>query len=334
MKYQDTVEQADEKLQKTLGFLKQYRLPANPINYGVIYEYVSGDNLAVREQLDLDFKSGKTIDSYLMESLYKEFILQQDADSGELLKNVTTIVSATQRHAHKAQKDTNNYITMLDEGLLLLDKSDPLTSKQVVEKLMKVTSSMKGSQQILVKALRQAQAKTAELQKQVDELENNRQLDQLTGLFNRTTMNQTFDLWIQGNINKIAAIAINLDHFKQFNNSYGMTIGNVILSKVAQKVKSYVEDTGLPVRTGGEEFLILLPDADLKSAQEVAEKVRSGVERLQFVNAKNREKLPKITVSLGVTEYKEKLGLEGTIQKANAALRMAKATGRNRVFAD
>ena len=78
----------------------------------------------------------------------------------------------------------------------------------------------------------------------------------------------------------------------------------------------------------------MIPDADLKSAHEVAEKVRAGVEKLQFVNAKNKEKLPKITVSLGVTEYSETLGLEGTIQKAGAALRMAKATGRNRVFAD
>ena len=84
----------------------------------------------------------------------------------------------------------------------------------------------------------------------------------------------------------IAALAINLDHFRQFNESYGMTIGNVILSKVAQKVKSYVEDSGLPVRMAGEEFLVLIPDADLTSAQEVAEKVRNGVERLQFVNAK------------------------------------------------
>ena len=334
MKYQDTIEQADEKLQKTLGFLKQHRLPASPINYGVVYEFMSGNNLAIKDTLDKDLKTGKTIDSYMMERLYKEHILQQDEHQDAMLKDMTSIVSATQKHAQKAQKDTNNYITILDEGLMLLDKSDPNTSKQVVERLLRVTSSMKNAQQILVKALRQAQAKTAELQKQVDDIENNRQIDQLTGLFNRSVMENTVDMWITNKVNNIAAIAINLDHFKQFNDSYGMTIGNVILSKVAQKVKSYVEDTGLPVRTGGEEFLILLPDADLKSAQEVAEKVRSGVERLQFVNAKNREKLPKITVSLGVTEYKEKLGLEGTIQKANAALRMAKATGRNRVFAD
>ena len=334
MKYQDTIEQADDMLQKTLGFLKQHRLPANPINYGVVYEYMSNSNNELNVTLDKDLRNGNTIDSYMMEGLYKTFILQQDESHDAMLKNMSSVMSTTHKHAQKAQKDTNGYITLLDEGLLLLDKSDPVTSKQVIERLLKVTSSMKTTQQILVKALRQAQAKTAELQKQVDDIENNRQLDQLTGLFNRTVMNQTVDMWLNNKVDRISAIAINLDHFKQFNDNYGVTIGNVILSKVAQKVKSYVEDTGLPVRSGGEEFLILIPDADLQAAHEVAEKVRAGVEKLQFVNAKSKEKLPKITVSLGVTEYSQKLGLEGTIQKANAAMRMAKATGRNRVFSD
>ena len=223
---------------------------------------------------------------------------------------------------------------MLDEGLLLLDKSDIQTSQQVIERLLKVTSSMKSAQKVLVNALKQAQKRTAALQQQINEVEESRKLDQLTGLFDRSVMNATVDMWLQSDITKIAAIAINLDHFKQFNDNYGVTVGNVILSKVAQKVKSYVSDSGLPIRTGGEEFLVLIPETSKQAAKEVAEKVRLGVEKLQFVNAKSKEKLPKITVSLGVTEFNDKLGLDGTIQRANSALRMAKATGRNRVFVD
>mgnify|MGYP000468488888 CR=1 FL=1 len=334
MKYQDTIEQADAVLQKTLGFLKQHRLPASPINYGVVYEYMTGNNEVLISVMDKVLKTGQTIDSYLMDGLFKEHILQQNEKQDAMVKDVTSIVSVTQKHANKAQKDTSNYITMLDEGLVLLDRSDLITSKQVIEKLIKVSSSMKNAQQVLVKALRQAQAKTAELQKQVEELETSRQLDQLTGLYNRSVMGQQIDVWMDNDVQNIAAIAINLDHFKQFNENYGVTIGNVILSKVAQKVKSYVSDSGLPVRTGGEEFLLLIPETNKHSAQEIAEKVRQGVEKLQFVNAKNKQKLPKVTISLGVTEYNQSLGLDGTIERANAAMRMAKATGRNRVFVD
>lgn len=334
MKYQDTIEQADQKLQKALGFLKQYRLPASPINYAVVYEYMTATNPDLKAELSADIQSGKTIDSYLLESLYRRHLLVSDDQQNALVKDINAVVDATHKHASKAQRDSSNYLTMLDEGLLLLDKADLQTSQQVIERLLKVTSSMKSAQKVLVKALRQAQQKTAELQQQLTEIEESKKLDQLTGLFDRSVMNQTVDMWLKDDIKQIAAIAINLDHFKQFNDSYGITIGNVILSKVAQKVKSYVSDSGLPVRSGGEEFLILIPEATKQSAHEVAEKVRQGVEKLQFINAKSKEKLPKVTVSIGVTDFTEKSGLEGTIERAHSALRMAKATGRNRVFVD
>jgi len=334
MKYQDTVEQAEINLQKTIAFLKQYRLPASPINYCVAYEYVSGHNSDIKTLIDEDIQSGKTIDPFLMEQLYKHCVLQHDETNEKLLGNVNSIMKTTQKHTQKAQRDSGHYMTLLDEGLVLLNEEDIDTSKQVIDKLLRATSYAKKTQNVLLKALKQAEHKTQELQQQVDDLNSSRQLDALTGLFNRSVMNQTVDMWLSNDTQDIAALAINLDHFRQFNDSYGMTIGNVILSKVAQKVKSYVEDSGLPVRMAGEEFLVLIPDADLTTAQQVAEKVRSGVEKLQFVNAKNKQKLPKVTVSIGVTKYSHRLGLDGTITKANSALQMAKATGRNRVYAD
>lgn len=334
MKYQDTIEQADSKLQKALGFLKQYRLPANPINYGVAYEYVSGENGDIIKSINRDINSGSIIDSFLMEELYRQHLLNSDEESEKVLRSASSIIHTTQKHTQKAQRDNKHYANILDEALLLLEDSNPEISKQIVAKIKKATSYTKNTQQILFKALQQAQTKSKELQQQIDDLHESRQLDALTGLYNRSVMDQTVDMWVNNNTKDIAALAINLDHFKQFNDSYGITIGNVILSKVAQKVKSYVSDTGLPVRLAGEEFLVLIPDANTVTATEIAEKVRTGVEKLQFVNAKNKEKLPKITVSIGITEYCSKLGLNGTIQKATSALRMAKATGRNRVYSD
>ena len=334
MKYQDTVEQAEIHLQKTIAFLKHHRLPASPINYCVAYEYVSGKDQDLKALIEEDIQTGKKIDSFLMEQLYKHCVLQHDDANEKLLGNVDSIMKSAQKHTQKAQRDSSQYMSLLDEGLVLLSEQDIDTSKQVIDKLLKATSYAKKTQNVLLKALKQAEKKTQELQQQVEDLNNSRHLDALTGLYNRTVLNQHVDLWLANDTQDIAALAINLDHFRQFNDSYGMTIGNVILSKVAQKVKSYVEDSGLPVRMAGEEFLVLIPDADLTTAQEVAEKVRNGVERLQFVNAKNKQKLPKVTVSIGVTQYNHRLGLDGTISRANSAMQMAKATGRNKVYAD
>jgi len=334
MKYQDTIEQAEFKLQKTLLFLKQHRLAATPVNYGVAYEYASGENNDIVNSINKDINDGCIIDSFLMEELYRQYVLSKDEYSEKVIQKASSIITSTQRHSQKAQRDTRNYSNILDEGLLLLSDTSYETCKHVIDKLIKATSHAKNTQNMLFKALQQAQTKSKELQQQINNLHADRQLDSLTGLYNRAVMSQTVDMWVNNNTKDIAALAINLDHFRQFNDNYGITIGNVILSKVAQKVKSYVSETGLPVRLAGEEFLVLIPDANPVTAKEIAEKVRVGVENLQFINAKNKEKLPKITVSIGVTEYCSKLGLDGTIQRATSALRMAKATGRNRVYSD
>ena len=113
MKYQDTMEQADQKLQKALGFLKQYRLPASPINYSVVYEYVADSNADLNRELDSDIKSGRTIDSFLMESLFQRHLLVADDNQGALVKDINAVVDATTRHASKAQKDTSNSLLCL-----------------------------------------------------------------------------------------------------------------------------------------------------------------------------------------------------------------------------
>ena len=235
MKYQDTIEQADINLQKTIAFLKQFRLPASPINYCVAYEYVTNNNVEVKTLIDEDIHSGKTIDSFLMEQLYKHCVLQPDETNEKILGDVGNIMKSAQKHTQKAQRDSSQYINLLDEGLVLLNDRDINTSKQVIDKLLRATSYAKKTQNVLFKALKQAEKKTEELQQQVDDLNNSRQLDALTGLFNRSVLNQTVDLWLSNETQDIAALAINLDHFRQFNDSYGMTIGNVILSKVAAK---------------------------------------------------------------------------------------------------
>ena len=334
MKYSDSHDQADALLQKTITFLKLHNLPASPINYYVAYDYISDTNNDLKILIEEEIEQGRSLDDFLMNELYKTCILQKDETSEKMISNVDSVLGFTQKHAKKAHHNSSHYMNILDEGLLMLDEEDLGTSKLVIDKLLKATSYAKKTQNVLIKALQQAEDKVQDLQEQVEALNNNRKLDALTGLFNRSVLNETVDMWLENDTQEIAALAINLDHFHKFNNNYGTTIGNVILSKVAQKVKSYVSESGLPVRMAGEEFLVLIPEANLSSAQQIAEKVRHGVEKLQFINAKNKQRLPKITVSIGVSTYSHKLGLDATIKKAGSALKMAKATGRNKVFAD
>ena len=168
--------------------------------------------------------------------------------------------------------------------------------------------------------------------RELEQVKQQRLLDPLTGLYNRFAMQNQIDLWFSEQPSRrVAAIAINLDHFSRFNQQYGATIGDVILSKVARKISSYVQSSGLPVRSGGEEFLILLPDVDLRSASEIAEQVRRGVEKLRFVSSRSKKTLPKVTISLGVSLYQHSENWYQFLGRTAAVLLLAKQRGRNQV---
>ena len=177
-----------------------------------------------------------------------------------------------------------------------------------------------------------ANQQSHQLRHELEQLKQQRLLDPLTGLYNRLAMQNQLDVWFSEQPQRrVAAIAVNLDHFSRFNQDYGSAIGDVILAKVARKISSYVQSSGLPVRSGGEEFLILLPDVDLRSASEIAEQVRRGVEKLRFVSSRSKKTLPKVTISLGVSLYQHSENWYQFLGRTAAVLLLAKQRGRNQV---
>ncbi|CAM5197922.1 diguanylate cyclase [Alishewanella longhuensis] len=98
---------------------------------------------------------------------------------------------------------------------------------------------------------------------------------------------------------------------------------------------SYVQESGMPVRAGGEEFLLLLPDVDLRTAPEIAEQVRKGVEKLRFVSARDKKSLPKITISLGVALYHASENWYQFLARTNNVMQFGeKQRGRNQVASE
>jgi len=131
----------------------------------------------------------------------------------------------------------------------------------------------------------------------------------------------------------ISAIMIDIDHFKNFNDTYGHQIGDLVLKTVGQTIKSQTRNTDTVARYGGEEFVLLLPETNPGGAQTFAEKIRSAVEETVVQSDKNELK---VTISLGVcslkgTELQELEDESGLIKQADQALYTAKAQGRNRV---
>lgn len=118
-----------------------------------------------------------------------------------------------------------------------------------------------------------------------------------------------------------SAIMLDIDYFKQYNDTYGHTVGDEMLIELAKIISKEIRQIDLGVRFGGEEFLILLPDTGVSEAREVAERIRKDVEVKTG-----------ITISLGITCYNHTMQKkEDIISKADDALLQAKRKGKNRI---
>jgi len=127
----------------------------------------------------------------------------------------------------------------------------------------------------------------------------------------------------------LAVIMIDIDHFKKLNDSYGHQIGDEVLKRVASIIRKAVRTHDLPVRYGGEEFALVLPETDMGGAVAVAERIRRNIESDYLEVA---GKTVKITASFGVAIYPDSASdMDTLIKAADVALYSSKEHGRNRV---
>lgn len=159
--------------------------------------------------------------------------------------------------------------------------------------------------------------------------------DPLTGLYNRRYFHDVFRKYIQKADRKnstIGLISIDIDHFKKFNDNHGHDAGDIVLKTTADTMKELFTDENIPFRLGGEEFTILINDANLETTLEHAERLRSSIEELtvQYGN----DALPKITLSAGISMYPDNGRMPQDLMKvADENLYKAKSAGRNQVVA-
>ena len=156
--------------------------------------------------------------------------------------------------------------------------------------------------------------------------------DGLTGLYLHRYFRKKLSqecLRAEGVRESFALILCDIDHFKQCNDSYGHSAGDIVLKNIASVLSEGLGPRDLAARYGGEEFIALLPDKGRKEALQIAEKLRAGIEAKQFIFRRNQSH---VTASFGVAVYPEDGRNEETLlQKADHYLYQAKHLGRNRV---
>lgn len=156
--------------------------------------------------------------------------------------------------------------------------------------------------------------------------------DPLTGAGNRNALEQTLSREIELSrryARPLSLIMLDMDHFKALNDTHGHQAGDTALRAVAQLLREQLRNTDLAFRFGGEEFVLLLPNANIEAARIVGERIRGAVERLVL---KFGNQTISLSASLGCSTYRSNDSQESLLQRADEALYQAKRNGRNRLF--
>ncbi|MEA3554184.1 MAG: diguanylate cyclase [Campylobacterota bacterium] len=169
-----------------------------------------------------------------------------------------------------------------------------------------------------------------ELKQYTYELKYQATHDNLTKLYNRQKLNDDFNKEIlreERYKHGLSLIMLDIDNFKQINDTYGHDVGDIVLKDISNIILKSIRKTDIASRWGGEEFMILLPETSLENSMTIAETLRLNVEKHQFVKVEGN-----ITISLGVTVFQNGVDCKDTIVKnVDLALYEAKNGGKNKV---
>ena len=165
-----------------------------------------------------------------------------------------------------------------------------------------------------------------------EKLRNQSIRDPLTGLFNRRYMEVSLERELCRAARKqrpLGVIIIDLDHFKDFNDTYGHQTGDALLRAFGQFLQKRMRGEDIACRYGGEEFILIFPEAALGALQQRAEELRETAKQIHALDSDKSS--AGITLSLGVASFPEHGStVETLLQAADAALYRAKAGGRDR----
>ncbi len=166
-----------------------------------------------------------------------------------------------------------------------------------------------------------------------DNLEKQAVHDELTGLYNRHYMTEILERELARALRHqtdLSCILLDLDCFKDINDTFGHAYGDLVLREFSATLLQNARKTDIPIRYGGEEFMVLLPNSSIAGAQKVAEKIRTACEKKMYDDGHNSTT---VTVSIGISSVKQHQLIDSKeiIACADKALYRSKADGRNRV---
>lgn len=214
-------------------------------------------------------------------------------------------------------------------GLLVAGVRSSADEARLGEELLRLTNELATTNREAVRRGRELERALARLHAANEVIEKLARTDPLTLLANRRGLEEAIAHErdrAERTGEPLSVVALDLDHFKRVNDTWGHAVGDRLLSAVGEALRAGVRPYDVAARVGGEEFLLVLPATSRERASDVAERLRARIAQLAV------EGLPeRVTASAGVAEHARRETTEALLSRADAALYEAKRLGRNRV---
>ncbi len=340
--FNDT-ERSAELLRLALPMISKHGRGFAPVSYAVWYEYVRGDNQDLKSELDELVAKNTRITESLTFDIYQRYVvdrIEQAMREGRTgLLDLMNKVDESVRSASDSAADFDGKLEDFSESISA-DADPEVVRTQVTtlrEDVRSVNSKMRGLQEHLEGTRSEVQRLAQELAQAREEA----QIDPLSGLLNR----RGFDIALAAQIefaansdddadnadNAMTLMIIDIDHFKNVNDTHGHLFGDKVIQGVAKILDGAVMRKDFVCRFGGEEFAVILPATDETGGMAVAERVRNAVSQGRIRRANSSEVITNITVSAGVAQFEAGDDPADLIERADRALYRAKNSGRNKV---
>ncbi len=339
MLYSENKEQAGEYLRFALNYITKYGLAATPLNYTVWYEYASGKNNNLKKAIDYVIDNNKTLDDGILRQFYQAYIIDGHRTvTAKALSEIKKIITDISSCVVDAKGEFTDHDNKLQSISTELSRADDFYSLNII--LDKMTSEIKGiiqSGQDLNGRMAESSGELKALREELEKAQQAAETDVLTGLANRRKFEKALDCEIKKSVDNktsLSLIMADIDFFKRINDTFGHLTGDSVLKAIAALFKKQLKGKDLASRFGGEEFMLMLPETSLENAYKVAEHLRAALAGKAWKQKASGKSMGKITISLGVVQYKQGESKKSFIGRVDKALYFAKQNGRNRVASE
>lgn len=333
------VERIRQRADEARRLLEGHGITPSPENYRLCYTHVEGGlpalSNAIREAVAAPGGLTDAICHQLHDQHFGTFLeARRLLDRGQQLLELSRRMHGELGEAGQETRETS---AAIDDARSRIEKMSE--GQEMISVLGRVLCEIARIQEVVVRTEKRMADGAKEIdviRRELQVAQNAALIDPLTKLANRRHLDTAMRV-ISQRARKTGSCAslimADIDHFKRFNDQYGHAAGDAVLQLVSQALRRHVKGTDVVARYGGEEFVLVLPDTELGAAFALANQLRERIATRQLQQPDRRTAFARVTISMGVAQYRQDETTAAWLARADEALYLAKEGGRNRVIA-